>query len=325
MATDPAKTRKEATRRNIMVTGCAGFIGRALSRHFTTSGEQIVGLYREKLPEALERMVPLCSDMRQTDGLYSPLRNVDTVIHLAWEGGVLGSSSLRAGNPGQERLLLGANVTMTRNLVRSMERQGVKKIIFMSWMGAHPEAERLIQREKYWAEHVILNSSIPTKIIVRSGIIVDPTDKLAPFGIASQRMSKMPLIVPLPGITDNILLTSMSDLILKLHSIMSTETKPGSVIMEFSSTEPQSTSKVVTSVMSSWWGQHKIPVGGVVGSKLFSLVDSDFGRLPRDTPRLIDFLALSNAAGQIVGTNLEKKTLSPGPSHGAKDQIDLFR
>ena len=318
------RAKQDGSRRNVMITGCAGFIGRALSRYLITNGLSVVGLYREKLPEALERMIPLCSDMRSSEALFSPLRNVDTVVHLAWEGGILGSSRLRAGNAGQERILLGANLTMTRNLVRAMERQGVKKIIFIGWLGSTPSADMLIQREKYWAENIILNSAIKSKIIVRSGVVVDPKDKSSPFGVATQRMTKLPLIMPLPCLTDNILLTSMSGLLEKIVSLLQPDHEPGAEVLELSSMDPQASSRIVSTVMSSWWGQRKMAIGGPVGSKLFSIIDSDFGRLPKDSPRIRDFLTLSSSAGCMLARQPQNKAPALDAGRGSSVEPSLF-
>ena len=133
----PAHERSQ--RRHIMVTGCAGFLGKAICRDIISKGDSIIGLYHQKLPEALDRMMPLCADLRTPEALLAPLRSVETVIHLAWSGGVLGSESLRGIGPSRERMLASGNVAMTLNLVRAMERQGVRRIVFVSWIGAEDQ------------------------------------------------------------------------------------------------------------------------------------------------------------------------------------------
>jgi nucleoside-diphosphate-sugar epimerase len=284
-----------------MVTGCAGFIGKAVSREIVAKGESIIGLYHNKLPEALDRMMPLCADLLTSDALLAPLRSVECVIHLGWVGGVLGSDSVRGGSQTSQDVLSSKNVLMTTNLVRAMERQGVKRIIFLSWIGAQDKSDKMVLREKYWAENVILNSSIPEKIIIRTGAIVDPNDRASDFAAATQRLSKVPLVTPLPSIASDVVFTSRKDLVARIVSLAThSQTYTGSPVEELTSTAPVSSSEALMKFQQKWWGQQKMSIGGFIGRYLFSLIDNEFGRLPAGRPKIADYLSISRSKNLLT-------------------------
>lgn len=293
-------SHERTQRRHVMITGCAGFLGKAVCRDIVAKGESIIGLYHQKLPEALDRMMPLCADLRTPEALLAPLRSVDTVIHLAWSGGVLGSESLRDCKPSRERMLASGNVAMTLNLVRAMERQGVKRIVFVSWFGANDESSRLVLREKYWAENIILNSRIPERVILRSGVAIDPEDKASEFAAATQRLTKFPMFTPLPSLASDIIFTARQDLVDRVTKLsVSSAGYGGPFIDDIASTAPVSSADAVASFTAKWWGQKKISLGGYLGRQLFALVDSEFGRLPKDRPKISDYLTLSRGSAML--------------------------
>lgn len=305
------KNEQRQSRRHIMVTGGAGYLGRAVARELVHRGEAIIGLYNQKLPEALDRMMPLCADLRTPDSILTPLRSVETVVHLAWEGGVLGSSGLRGGEtPSRERIQTTGNVAMTENLVRTMERQQVKRIVFLSWMGAADNAERLVLREKYWAENIILNSAIPEKIIVRCGLVIDPDEKSSEFAMATQRLNAFPLITPLPKYPSDVILTSKTQIVTKLAELCTLQKLENEyALQELASAGPLTSAEAISTCVQKWWGQRKIAVGGFLGRQIFAMIDSEFGRIATDKPRMSDFLAISRAEGMLTGRPTGTATL----------------
>lgn len=306
------KSDSKNGRRHIMVTGGAGYLGRVVARELVQRGESIIGLYHQKLPEALDRMMPLCADLRSPESILTPLRSVESVIHLAWEGGVLGSSALRGQSLNHEKIQNSGNVTMTENLVRAMERQQVKRIVFLSWMGASDAAERLVQKEKYWAENFILNSNIPEKIIVRCGLVIDPEEKSSEFAVATQRLNSFPLFTPLPKNPVDIVLTSKTQLVTRLVDLITkADLDQEFVLQEITSAGPLTSAEAISTCVQKWWGQRKIPLGGLVGKQIFALLDSEFGRIPNGKARMSDYLAVSRAEGMLTGFPVaEKASLS---------------
>ena len=295
------QAERPSLRRHIMVTGCAGFVGKPLCRELIASGESIIGLYHQKLPEALDRMMPLCADLLSPEALLAPLRSVDCVVHLGWSGGILGAKNMRTQKKAKrDDFAKSANVLATTNLVRAMERQGVKRVVFLSWIGADHRSEHLVLREKYWAENVILNSRIPEKIIVRSGLTIDLEDKNSEFAMATQRLTKLPLFLPLPSSFEGVAFTSKLDLVKKLASCANSnnDSVKFNVIEDVKLTSPVTASSAIVNLSTKWWGQDKWLLGGALGRYVFALLDSEFGRLQNDKPKIEDFLKLSSSGFQ---------------------------
>ena len=88
------------SRRTALITGAAGELGQSICAHLAAEGKQIIGLYRKKLPKAHKNILPLCCDLNTVESLVAPLKSTDTVIHLAWQGGVLGSCGRETENIG---------------------------------------------------------------------------------------------------------------------------------------------------------------------------------------------------------------------------------
>ena len=186
----------------VMVTGSSGFIGQRVIRLFSSRGTSTIATYYHRLPEALPQVFPVCTDMASPELLLAPLRNVHTVVHLAWEGGL--SSSLR---PNQENMdvrdllqpeRMSKNLVMMANLLAAMEKVGNQRFVFLSAMGASRTASTPFLREKYAAELLLLNSKIKEKIILRPSIVTEADNPNDRFMRAVLRTMKLPLLYPVP-------------------------------------------------------------------------------------------------------------------------------
>lgn len=58
----------------VLITGSAGFIGHHLVRKLTQHEQDVVCMYRHRLPEPHERVMPFFSDLRSAELLAAPLR-----------------------------------------------------------------------------------------------------------------------------------------------------------------------------------------------------------------------------------------------------------
>lgn len=106
---------------NALVTGASGFIGRNLIPELLSTGYKVVGLDRRvanKETTCLQRDIVTCN----FDKL---LKNIDVVFHLA---GLLGTSELFEKTIEAEKV----NVLGTLNLLESMRKNDVRKIVFTS-------------------------------------------------------------------------------------------------------------------------------------------------------------------------------------------------
>jgi nucleoside-diphosphate-sugar epimerase len=96
----------------IVVTGAAGFIGRALTAALDAAGHRVVAVDRSPLPPPAARFVPLRADLTAaTDEVRDALRSADAVFHLAGRPGV------RDPHPAADWLRQRDNVLATREVL----------------------------------------------------------------------------------------------------------------------------------------------------------------------------------------------------------------
>lgn len=145
----------------VLVTGGAGFIGQRFLQRTSAEKLPIVSLYRKRLPQPSAHVLPIFNDLSSAELLSAPLRNIETVVHLAWD------NTLRS----EIDQFYGQNVEAFKHLVQACERVGVGRFIFVSTAGAHHRGHSAFQKEKYMCELCLLNSSIPEKIILRPSIV----------------------------------------------------------------------------------------------------------------------------------------------------------
>ena len=172
-----------------LVTGGTGFIGRALVRHLFDTGERVRTLVRPsprtpRLPTGISLEVAV-SSLADSRGLRAALSGVDTVIHLA--------SAEGQGNRGS---LLTTDIEGTRNLAEAAADAGVKRIIYLSHLGADRMSAFPVLKAKGIAEEHIRRSGVPFTII-RSSIVFGPEDR---FTVPLARLLRLaPGLLPLPG------------------------------------------------------------------------------------------------------------------------------
>jgi nucleoside-diphosphate-sugar epimerase len=93
---------------SVVVTGSAGFIGRALTRHLARSGHHVVAVDRAHQPD-MAGVTTLTADLLDGDPQVEvALREADAVVHLA------GCSGVRDTTPGIDARRIRDNVDATR-------------------------------------------------------------------------------------------------------------------------------------------------------------------------------------------------------------------
>ena len=152
----------------ILITGATGFIGRTLVRQLSDIGYPLRALIRPssrspRLPKgvAVEVAVVSLADKR---GLRAALRDVDVIIHLA-----------SAENQGSRGSLLTADIQGTENLVEAAADAGVKRIVYLSHIGAERASGYPAFKAKGIAEEHIRNGKVPYTIL-RTSLVYGPED-----------------------------------------------------------------------------------------------------------------------------------------------------
>jgi uncharacterized protein YbjT (DUF2867 family) len=173
----------------ILVTGGTGFIGRVLVRHLVESGRMVRTLIRPSprtphLPTGVGVEVAVVS-LNDPPGLRSALRQVDTVYHLAG-----------AEAQGRQADLLRSDIEGTRNLVEAAAGAGVRRIFYLSHLGADRASAFPVLKAKGIAEEHIRRSGLPYTIF-RSALVFGPEDHFT-NGLA-RLLRASPGIFLLPG------------------------------------------------------------------------------------------------------------------------------
>jgi NADH dehydrogenase len=173
----------------ILVSGATGFIGRALVRHLSEAGQQVRVLLRSspnspRLPRGVPVEVAVVS-LNDERSVRAALRGVDEIYHLT------SASSLgRRGN------LLKTDIEGTRTLAQVAASAEIKRLIYLSHIGADRASAFPVQKAKGIAEEHIRKSGVPYTII-RSSVVFGPEDRFT--NNLSRLLRGIPGFFPIPS------------------------------------------------------------------------------------------------------------------------------
>jgi NADH dehydrogenase len=173
----------------ILVTGATGFIGRALIRHLFENGQELRVLIRPsrrspRLPKGLPVEVAVVS-LADERAIRAALKDVNVIFHLA---GV--------ESQGRNANLVAVDMRGTENLVRVAADAGVKRIVYLSHIGANRSSAYPVFKAKGIAEEHIRRSGVPYTIF-QTSVVFGPEDHFTTS--LARLLQTSPFIFPLPG------------------------------------------------------------------------------------------------------------------------------
>ena len=173
----------------ILVTGATGFIGRALVRQLTETGQKVRVLLRPspkspRLPKGVPVEVAVVG-LDDERGLRAAMRGVDSIYHLA-----------SAGSQGRRGNLFKTDIEGTRTLAQVAKSADVKRLIYLSHIGSDRASAFPIHKAKGIAEEHIRKSGVPYTII-RSTVVFGPEDDFT--DTLATLIRATPGILPIPG------------------------------------------------------------------------------------------------------------------------------
>ncbi len=173
----------------ILVTGGTGFIGQFLIRHLVEMGKPVRILLKPSMQSPnLTRGVPIQAavcGLKDERGLRAAMKDVDVVIHLA------GAERL-----GSRSDLEGVDVDGTRVVAQVATQAGVKRMVYLSHLGADRASAYPVLKAKGIAENYLMQSGVEYTIF-RSAPIYGPGDQ---FTTSLARVLKLsPGFFLLPG------------------------------------------------------------------------------------------------------------------------------
>ncbi len=179
----------------ILVTGATGFIGRVLIRQLFETGREVRVLIRPsrrspRIPKGVPVEVAVVS-LSDERAIRAALKDVDVIIHLAG-----------AESQGRNANLLATDIRGTENLARVAADVGVKRMVYLSHIGANRSSGYPVFKAKGIAEEHIRRSGVPHTIL-RTSIVFGPEDH---FTTSLARLLQMtPFFFPLPGSTRTVI------------------------------------------------------------------------------------------------------------------------
>lgn len=169
----------------LLLTGATGLVGSALLRRLLDDGQPVRCFVRDprRLGPLRVRVQIALGDLSEPRSLRNAMRGVDTVVHLA---------TVTRDQPHGSIEELTAMATW--RMVRTAERTGVSRFVFLSALGASKHHPARLMQAKAVAEQAVREAALQS-IVVAPSFVYAPGDRWLKL---LERLSRLP-VIPLPG------------------------------------------------------------------------------------------------------------------------------
>lgn len=167
----------------VLLTGATGFVGRHIAARLVKEGWRVRCLVRDpaRAPEFLRHHCELAQgDARDAEAAAQAAQGVEAIIHLI--GIIRETKDARF-----EELHVGATV----NLLQAAQRNGVRRFVQMSALGARADGPTPYLRTKWRGEEAVRASGL-SYTIFRPSIIFGPEDEF--INMLARLARRMPLL-----------------------------------------------------------------------------------------------------------------------------------
>ncbi len=170
----------------IAVTGASGFVGRNFVKALLQTNHHIVSLVHRGKPEypGFDNISSREIDIHNSESINNALKDVDIVFHLV---GIITET--------KSQTFKNTVITGTKNIVTACQKNGVKKIIYLSALGTSEKGVTKYYQSKWAAEETVRYSGI-NYIILRPSAIFGEDDKFVNMLVD---MIKRSPIIPVIG------------------------------------------------------------------------------------------------------------------------------
>ena len=169
----------------ILVTGGSGFIGRHLVARLVAEGENVRiaarGERSSALPDSIEQVQ---ADVVTGNGLREAMEGVDRIAHLV-------AIIVERGAQRFDAVIRGG----TQNVVAAAKETGVRKLLYVSAIGAAPDPKFPYWQAKWQAEQSLIESEL-NYTILRPSLVFGPEDDF--FNRLAHLVRQMP-VTPIAG------------------------------------------------------------------------------------------------------------------------------
>ena len=167
----------------IAITGANGFVAKNLRNFLSKNHIKVIAIARKTFQKHHTETVVYSKTLLEK-GLQNKLRNCDALVHLIG----IGKQSSKYN--------FEDNVDLTKNMIKTCKKSGIKKIIYISGLGVTKNSRSDYFISKYKAEQEIINSGL-NYTIFRPSYIVGKKDYLSKFIL--KQIKKGIVIIPGSG------------------------------------------------------------------------------------------------------------------------------